>query len=196
MLPGIRSQGGTDMSRSSLPSTILFGASACLAAGIVTAAAADHAYVGAGKCKFCHNAAATGAQFDHWAKSAHAKAFATLATPEAKKTAAAKGVADPQKAPECLKCHVTGHGAPPALLKEKYDAKEGVSCESCHGPGGDYWQLNVMKDRAKSIAAGMLVPDEKTCAKCHNPESPQYKPFDYKTALAKIAHPNPKKAKK
>jgi hypothetical protein len=157
------------------------------------AAGPAHAYVGAEKCKMCHNSPAKGAQFTKWSQSTHARAYATLATEEAKKIAAAKGIADPQKADECLRCHVTGHGAPAAKLTEKYKKEEGVTCEACHGPGGDYWKMEVMKDRAKSIAAGMIVPTEETCKGCHNPENPTFKGFDYAAALAKIAHPNPQK---
>jgi len=153
----------------------------------------EHAYVGAEKCKMCHNAPTKGAQFTKWTGSKHSKAFQALAGEEAKKVAAAKGIADPQKAPECLRCHVTGHGVSAAKLTDKYKAEEGVSCEACHGPGGDYWQMSVMKDAAKSKAAGMIVPDEATCKTCHNADSPTFKGFDYKAALAQIAHPNPQK---
>ncbi len=167
-----------------------------LAAGTSAADGPAHKYVGAEKCKMCHNAAAKGAQFTKWSASPHAKAFETLASEEAKKIAAAKGVADPQKGDACLKCHVTGHGAPADRLTDKYKATDGVSCESCHGPGGDYWKMDVMKDRAKSVAAGMVVPDETTCKTCHNPESPTFKGFDFQAAFQKVAHPNPQKAAK
>lgn len=155
-----------------------------------------HAFVGAEKCKMCHNSAAKGAQFTQWSQSKHAKAFETLGTEAAKKVAAEKGIADPQKADQCLKCHVTGHGAPADKLTDKYKAAEGVSCESCHGPGGDYWKMEVMKDRAKSVAAGMVIPDEKTCTGCHNAENPTFKGFDFASYSAKVAHPNPQAAKK
>jgi hypothetical protein len=160
------------------------------------ATAGDHAFVGADKCKMCHNAAPKGAQYTKWSESSHSKAFATLASEEARKVASAKGIADPQKAAECLKCHVTGHGTDAARLTDKYNAAQGVSCESCHGAGGDYWKMEVMKDHAKSVAAGMTVPDEATCKTCHNPESPTFKGFDYAAAKAKVAHPNPQRAAK
>ena len=167
-----------------------------LASAPARAADPAHAFVGADKCKLCHNSAAKGAQYTKWAESKHAKAYATLATEEAKKTGAAKGIADPQKAPECLKCHVAGYGAPAAKLTEKYKIEDSVSCEACHGPGGDYQKIDVMKDRAKALAAGLIIPDEKVCRSCHNQESPFYKEFDFNTFAAKIAHPNPQKAAK
>ena len=44
-----------------------------------------------------------------------------------------------------------------------------VGCETCHGNGGDYWTMAVMKDAAKSKAAGLIAkPDKASCtAKCH-----------------------------
>ncbi|MGH7411889.1 MAG: multiheme c-type cytochrome, partial [Candidatus Methylomirabilis sp.] len=94
-----------------------------LAFGSYPAAAANapsHAFVGAEKCKLCHNSPAKGAQFSKWAESKHAKAYAVLASEEAKKMAAAKGIPDAQKAPQCLRCHVTGYGAPAEKLTDKY----------------------------------------------------------------------------
>ena len=48
-------------------------------------------------------------------------------------------------------------------------AKPAVECETCHGNGGDYWTMAVMKDVAKAKAAGLVAkPDKATCtAKCH-----------------------------
>ena len=51
----------------------LFGLSALTASAAPT-------FVGAEKCKMCHNSPAKGAQFTKWSESKHAKAFATLAT--------------------------------------------------------------------------------------------------------------------
>ena len=159
------------------------------------ARAEGHKYVGAEKCKMCHNAPAKGAQFTKWSESKHAKAYATLATEEAKKAAQAKGIADPQKDAACLKCHVTGHGVPADQLGEKYKKEEGVTCEACHGPGADYMAMAVMKDKAKATAAGLVDPTEAVCKGCHNPESPTFKEFNFATASAAIAHPNPAKGK-
>lgn len=153
-----------------------------------------HAFVGAEKCRMCHSAPAKGAQFAKWTESKHSKAFAALATPDAKTIATAKGIADPQRAPECLRCHVTGSGAPAAKLTDKYKASDGVSCEACHGPGGDYWKMDVMKDKAKATVAGLVMPTEQTCTTCHNSDSPTFKGFDFARAKATIAHPNPTKA--
>ncbi len=156
--------------------------------------ASEHAYVGAQKCKMCHNSAAKGAQFTQWSKSRHALAYQTLAGDEAKKIAAAKGIADPQKEDECLKCHVTGHGAPADKLTAKYTVEDGVGCESCHGAGSEYQKMKIMKSREQSLAAGLVIPNEQGCITCHNSESPVFKGFDFKAYFEKISHPNPKKA--
>lgn len=180
-------------------SRVLFAIGIGIVVGMVTilqstAGDGDHAFVGADKCKMCHNSEAKGAQYTKWSQTPHAKAYAALASEPAKKIASEKGIADPQKAAECLKCHVTGHGMPAEKLTDKYKVEDGVGCESCHGAGGDYWKMDVMKDQAKSIAAGLVIPDEKTCTKCHNSESPTFKGFNFKEAAAKIAHPNPQAA--
>jgi hypothetical protein len=147
--------------------------------------AQDHDYIGATKCKMCHNKAAKGTQYNIWKSGPHAGAFAKLASEEAKKYSD-----NPQTDAKCLKCHSTYHSAS-ADLMYTIKAEEGVSCESCHGPGGDYKSNTVMKDKAKSLAAGMTEPTEAVCKKCHNEESPTFKGFNYDEYKAKIAHPVP-----
>ena len=136
------------------------------AAPVALATGKKHEYVGATKCKMCHLK-----EFKSWEVTKMAKAFGVLKPEE-------------QKDPKCNVCHMTGILADGTVL-------EGVQCEACHGPGSDYKAMNIMKDKAAAVHAGMIVPDEKTCVKCHNAESPTFKSFDYKTAYAKIAHPRP-----
>lgn len=160
------------------------------------------AYIGAEACGKCHKRETTGNQLGKWQESKHAKAFATLGTPEAKKIAAAKGIADPQKDGKCLKCHVTAFGVDAALIakpaaegEKGYQASDGVQCESCHGAGSLYKARKVMKDKAAAVAAGLIVSDEKLCKTCHNAESPSYKEFNFAEAKKKVEHPNPNKGK-
>ena len=152
----------------------------------------DFKYVGAQKCKMCHNSEEKGKQFTKWTESLHSKAFATLQGPEAMKYGKEHNIADPSKEPKCLKCHATAAGVDATLIAG-LTMEEGVSCETCHGPGSAYKSIPVMKDQAQSIKNGLIVPTEALCKKCHNPESPNYKTFDFATFSAKIAHPNPKK---
>ena len=151
--------------------------------------ASQYQYVGNKKCKTCHSSDKKGAQYKSWEASKHAKAYEVLASEEAKKIAQAKGIADPQKDAQCLKCHVTGYGVDAKLLGEGYKMEEGVGCESCHGAGGDY--KGVMKDSAKSKENGLIEPNEDACKKCHNDKSPTFKEFKFDEMVKKIAHPNP-----
>ena len=48
-----------------------------------------------------------------------------------------------------------------------------------------------MKDQKASMAKGLILPDEATCKKCHNAESPHFKGFNYKEYVAKISHDDP-----
>ena len=50
----------------------------------------DVKYVGAAKCKMCHNSADKGAQFTKWSESKHSKAMETLKGPDALKIGKAK----------------------------------------------------------------------------------------------------------
>ncbi len=165
------------MSTKLLPMVLVCG----LLLAIVPARAQKNEYIGAAKCKMCHNKPPTGEQYNKWAATPHAKAMASL-----------KG--DDAKNPKCLKCHATAFGLKLSDT-QTITMAEGVSCESCHGAGSAYKSPTIMKDRTKALAAGMIIPDEKLCKTCHNAESPTFKGFDYKAYSAKIAHPNPAKAK-
>lgn len=136
-------------------------------------------YVGAAKCKMCHNKPAKGEQYNKWAAGPHAKAMESLKGAE-------------KNDPKCLKCHSTA-AANKDLAAASIKVEEGVSCESCHGPGSKYKSMAIMKDAAKAKDAGLVMPDEKVCTGCHNSESPNFKGFDYAKYKAQIAHPNPSK---
>jgi hypothetical protein len=148
----------------------------------------------------CHKSTKKGAQWSKWQSGPHSKAYATLATDEAKAVANKAGVeGDPQKAESCLKCHVTGHGVAAERLGSKYDKTEGVSCESCHGAGGGYYKKSTMvaitTGEIDGASVGLKVPDEKTCVECHNEKSPTYKKFVFEERVKEIAHPIPEAKK-
>lgn len=153
-------------------------------------------YVGNKACMPCHMTPKQGAAHKIWQGSAHAKAFATLATPAALEIAKKKGIADPQKDQACLKCHDTAAGVAAAQLAPSFKAGEGVGCESCHGPGSDYKTMSMMKDidagKVKGETVGLIKGDEKLCVTCHNSESPTFKGFNFAEYSKKIAHPTPK----
>lgn len=147
-------------------------------------------YIGASKCKMCHLKPAKGEQYNIWLKGPHAGAMKTLASEESKKIAAEMGIADPTTDPACIKCHSTV-GAIEKSLVASIKMDEGVSCESCHGPGSRYKGASVMKSRELSMKNGLILPTEEVCLTCHNEESPTYKPFNYEEKVAMIAHPDP-----
>jgi hypothetical protein len=147
-------------------------------------------YISAPKCKMCHMKPAKGDQYNSWLKGPHANAMKTLAGDEAKKIAAEKGIADPATDAACIKCHSTlGHID--AKVAGPLKSTEGVSCESCHGPGSMYKGASVMKNRELSVKKGLIIPTVEVCKNCHNEESPTYKGFNFEEMVAKIAHPDP-----
>lgn len=149
-------------------------------------------YIGASKCKMCHVKPATGEQYNIWLKGPHANAMKTLAGDAAKKIATEKGIADPTTDAACTKCHSTVASIDPKL-NATATMDEGVSCETCHGPGSMYKGASVMKNREMAMSKGMIIPDEALCKTCHNEKSPTYKGFNFAEMAAKIAHPNPAK---
>jgi YVTN family beta-propeller protein len=138
-------------------------------------------YVGAMECGKCHRGPMLGNQWSAWKMSAHADAWAVLATARGKEIAAGKGIADSQHSADCLKCHTTSQtGARMAT----FAPDEGVGCEACHGPGSDYLPEAIMRDPRSAVAAGLQTVTRETCLPCH-----QEKNFDFGAAMKKIAHP-------
>jgi len=157
----------------------------------LNAAPKEAKFVGAKKCKTCHNADKNGAQYKKWGKTAHAKAYADLKTDAAKEKAKAAGVEDPLKNDKCLSCHATAAGK--KNVDKSYAVDEGVGCESCHGAGSLYKKMSTMKDKKKSMAAGMLQAGKDSCKDCHIKKNPGHKGVftTFEKEFAKIAHPVP-----
>jgi len=163
-------------------SVVLFTSSAIMAQ--------TYDYIGAAKCKMCHNKATTGQQYKIWSEGPHAKAMESLSSEKSLKYAKENGIADPTKEKSCLECHSTF-----ARINQDNNlgvkAEEGVSCETCHGPGSAYKTNSIMNDQAKAIANGLIIPDQKLCESCHNSKNPFHKPFNFDEYSKKIAHPVP-----
>ncbi|PTN07738.1 cytochrome c family protein [Mangrovibacterium marinum] len=141
------------------------------------ASAQTYKYIGADKCKMCHNKPATGEQYNKWAAGPHANALKSLEGAD-------------RENPKCLKCHSTAASVDQSLVAT-IKVEEGVSCESCHGPGSIYKSAGIMKNQKLALSKGMIMPTEEVCKKCHNAESPTFKGFNYEEYSKKIAHPNP-----
>jgi len=108
------------------------------------ASAQDHEYVGADKCKMCHKV-----QYASWQETTHSKA-----------TEHAKASTERTFDASCLKCHATN----------ATEDLPGVQCEACHGAGGDFKKMSIMKDLEAAKANGLMIPDQATCDGCHTGE--------------------------
>jgi hypothetical protein len=133
----------------------------------------------------CHDA-----EHKSWEKTKMAKSFELLA-PGAGKEIRGKAGLDPEKdyrkEADCLACHTVGFGrAGGYAVPDPNDKKavnlaksrEGVGCESCHGPGSEY--VKIFKEVAESgrkykveelYAAGLTKPGPNMCIGCHNENS-------------------------
>lgn len=154
-------------------------------------------------CAVCHGKDKIGNQHAVWKKGPHANAFKSLGTQKAKEIASKAGVSDPQTSGKCLKCHSTAYGFTEARVTELIEPEEGVTCQSCHGPGKNYKTKHAKaKDDQARAALGLVKATEaNSCSRCHNPGNPTADPtryklpdgtskdFDFKQALEKIAHP-------
>jgi YVTN family beta-propeller protein len=166
----------------------IFGATA---AG---AGAAEQVFVGAEVCGECHSSLQRD-QFDSWYRSPHARAYATLALPEAAEIALISGINEsPFSNPVCLGCHATASDVEAWELDPTFHIEDGVQCELCHGPGSEYMAAEVMFDSEAAKVAGLRKPDRRTCMVCHKEKGSHtavldVKPFNYDEALKRIAHP-------
>jgi hypothetical protein len=117
-------------------------------------------FVGPEACKGCHPSA-----HDVWRETAHARAQDSL-PPKSRKE------------PRCLTCHGP----------ESEKGLSGVSCESCHGPGQHYAARHVMRDPELARLVGLVIPDERTCLRCHTESAPSLARFDVRTRMKLVAH--------
>ncbi len=155
-------------------------------------------YVGARACAKCHEGRQAGDQYSLWLLTAHSKAWASLATPEAKQMARLSGILDqPQKAPICLGCHATAADTEKWERDAAFRVEDGVQCEKCHGPGSEYMDEKVMRDSKAAMMAGLRKFTKRDCEVCHYVKGSHVavhrKPqLDIEDAWKKLAHPVPK----
>ena len=130
--------------------------------------------VGSAVCSTCHTSEHT-----WWASSAHAHAMDPL-PPEAATD------------PSCVACHATPRtiGGAPATTLAAFRTDQGVSCESCHGPGG----AHVDSGGAKSTIEGLgescpVCVIEAICTSCHTAKWDA--DWDLDTHLPRMKHTLP-----
>ena len=153
-----------------------------------------HSYIGADACSMCHKTEKQGSQYSIWQNSKHSKAFETLKSEKADQIAKEKGFTKPAiETPECLKCHASGYDLDASMLGKKFKVEDGVQCETCHGPGSDYKDMKVMKDKELSIKNGLIAHEklDAFCTGCHNSESPTFVEINIEEAWQKIKHSKP-----
>lgn len=152
-------------------------------------------YMGAQRCRVCHEAASLGASYKVWSASPHARAYQTLFSDSARAYLAANN----SSIESCLGCHTTlGH--PPLNEAEQVLHEEGVSCERCHGAGSNYVDYNTMMDHDAFINRGGVAGTLRDCYQCHaeNPATAdkhcpfQREQFVADSAWAMIRHQVPR----
>ena len=154
-------------------------------------------YVGAHACAQCHEGKHAGNQYSHWLMSAHAKAWASLAKPEAKEMARLSGITDvPEQSPICLGCHATAAETEAWERDADFRLEDGVQCEKCHGPGSEYMDPDVMRDPEAAKRAGLRRFTKRDCAVCHYVKGSHVavhnKPqLDVDDAWMRLSHPIP-----
>ncbi|MEW6356632.1 MAG: multiheme c-type cytochrome [Planctomycetota bacterium] len=154
-------------------------------------------YVGLKGC-VCHKLKSLGNQVGHWKeKDPHSRAYESLKSEKARKTAEQMGVQDPMTDKRCVECHATAFGVSEA---QRGDLKmeDGIACEGCHGPGSKYSKKPIMIDREEAIAKGLVIlvaPEQrqKVCGRCHNKNVPKefYKERDFVKDWEPIKHSLP-----
>ncbi len=144
-----------------------FRAARWITAGLIGLAVGGSAlaqsYIGAERCKSCH-------EFEYrvWSSGPHAKAHQDLTAAQ-------------MKDPRCNVCHT--------MLPEEQEARFiGVQCERCHGAGKYYHRRYVMRDRELARLVGLIEPKEEQCRQCHTEGTPSITPFDFAAMWQRIDH--------
>jgi hypothetical protein len=121
-------------------------------------------YIGIDRCAGCHRS-----EKRFWAKTVHAKAYATLST-ESKEFNL-----------DCVSCHVTGYGRPGGSTVTHVDKLKDVQCEVCHGPG------SLHAEAPTTVHVPTPKPDAQLCLGCHHP--PHVEGFDAVAKMGEIIGP-------
>jgi hypothetical protein len=142
---------------------------AVLLAAARPASAQPHQTIGKAKCVNCHDHEAEklwSEKKDGPPPNNHLNALRQLEAPKAAVFAKAIGLADPYDPKgSCAACHGT-------ILKGT--VVDGITCESCHGPGSGYVDVHQQKGAYRQAVAAGLADTVKNpdawapmCTKCH-----------------------------
>lgn len=145
-------------------------------------------YEGVKVCANCHLN-----QYKTLLGTGHGRSWVMLGREIARQVAQEMGVkGNPQYSAKCLACHGTAALVTADSRVPRFHIEEGVSCEGCHGPGGEY--TKVMDNRAQAISAGLIIPKAEDCMVCHKPKSSHavlkgiLQPFDIEAGMKRINH--------
>lgn len=170
---------------------------------------AQGGFVGVKVCARCHDKDGQRSPLHLWRTSKHADAYATLqahSESEARKcqdlelwiVEIGRGVKYGLPRPaaeskECLPCHTTAFGVGPQLIAPSFDPKDGVQCESCHGPGSAHAEAMTAKDSARAAAGLARYDDDRAiearCRTCHEGTCGD---FDFSAMWPRIEHASPR----
>ncbi|MEW6749600.1 MAG: multiheme c-type cytochrome [Candidatus Latescibacterota bacterium] len=154
-------------------------------------------YVGNDVCRQCHEAA-----YQKWLGTAHARAFVPMQSQMAATMGQEQRItaSAPYQSGKCLTCHATGHDVPADWRGPGFRMGEGVTCEKCHGPGGDHVRYRegglgagTQGAAVDSAAGAMIRPAAQWCLECHKPKESHAKVkrphLGHEQAWARILHP-------
>ncbi|MSR65314.1 MAG: hypothetical protein EXS18_05975 [Verrucomicrobiae bacterium] len=118
-----------------------------------------------------------------WARyDPHSRGYATLTTARSERLAEVLTLTNAATSTRCTVCHAPFHELPESKHVTGLDAKEGISCESCHAPAESWLRghtrvssliVNTQRwDHADCVAAGMrdlknLYIRANSCVACH-----------------------------
>lgn len=143
------------------------------------------AHLGVASCSgsTCHSRqAATGAvvqqdEISIWqdqtaTTGAHVRAYRVLFSERSQSIATRLGIDAPHQATECLSCH--SDNVPASLRGNRFQADDGIGCESCHGGSESWLATHYSSDTTHSatVYAGLYAlekPDVRAnvCLSCH-----------------------------
>ena len=102
----------------------------------------------------------------------HSQAYTVLENAKSKSIAAKLGIGNPTSAAMCLDCHADN--VPAAQRGPKFQIRDGVSCEACHGGAEKWIESHTAKTATHqaNIGQGMYAtesprPRAELCTSCH-----------------------------